>query len=94
MTEPTPSVPERRILLPRFVEAGYWISPFLLLIGGFLVLVMMRFFADGRQTPEFAIFQTWLGIILLATGALWLTTSVIVTCVRSIVESAVRELRR
>lgn len=73
--------PAQRILLPGMAVWFFFLSPFLILFGGFLAWNASRFLGF-----DWANFQFVLGQIGVATGVLFLLVAVILTGVRRIAQ--------
>lgn len=91
VTETSPNRPIKQppmVPLPTIAFAGYVLSPLLLVVGGFLAWV------NADKNYHWIITQTLIGKALFLIGALWFTTSVILTGVRRIVDSYARILQQ
>ena len=82
MTNPTvpTTSPTPRILMPAIAIVLFFVSPFLLLFGGFLGQV------NAGRPADWAIFQTMLGTVMFWIGVVSLMSAIIIAAVRSIAQ--------
>jgi len=82
--QPAESSIRARLSIPGAVIWLFIIGPFLMAFGSFVTIAMRPYTADYTSKTD-AIQMAWVGLFLLALGAIFLLSGIVVTAVRSLI---------